>query len=448
MLINKIIGLFSLAAPCLCAALIDRHDHGHDGHNTSFVSFTKFIETVQHAKFRDYAHTHVKSREAFEEMKAHILDMYDSVSMDKVTTFVLEHEHGDCIAIEEQPTVRKLGIKHIERSPPPVSFGNRTRLEGHKPGKFVDADSPLKLGLKDRFGNPISCPKHAIPMARLSLEKLTRFGTLADFFAKKSPVGSGHLSKRDEPHLHARGRQAVANFGGNSWLNLWNPKGDFSLSQQWYFGGEGSELQTVEGGWQVYPDLYNTDKAVLFIYRTVQDYAPKSGCYNLDCSGFVQINHNWHLGGIWNHYSETNGPQWGFEMQWKLFQGNWWLFIKGPGNYEAVGYYPTSIFQGGQMSKHATNIQYGGEVTRLASDHIWPQMGSGAPASKGYRVAAFQNTVFYIPHDENGGVGVWANFQPFVEGPLCYSIDVTDSSKGGSWGTYFFFGGPGGKTCT
>ena len=30
--------------------------------------------------------------------------------------------------------------------------------------------------------------------------------------------------------------------------------------------------------------------------------------------------------------------------------------------------------------------------------------------------------------------------------PSCYSIDLTPSSEGGDWGTYFYFGGPGG-TC-
>jgi hypothetical protein len=450
----SLIWLLTLAASCVGAALIDRHEHdddGHDGHNVCFVSFPKFLETVQHAKFEDYKNTYVKSKKAFQEMKTHILSMYDGVTLEKVTSFVLEREHGDCIAIEEQPTMRKHGIKHTERRPPHLTSGNRTSTEGgHGPGKFEYAESPLKLGLKDQFGNAISCPKHAIPMARLTLEKLTRFRTLSDFFAK-SPGKLEHHSKRgsEGPHLHAYGSQKVDNFGGNSWLNIWNPKGDFSLSQQWYLGGGGAQLQSVEGGWQVYPAHYHTDKAVLFIYRTVQDYAPNTGCYNLECSGFVQINHNWYLGGIWDHYSETNGPQWGFEMQWRLFNGNWWLFLKGPGDYEAVGYYPTSIFNGGPMSKKATLFEAGGEIIRdTVLDHSWAPMGSGAPASKGYDVAAFQNQAYYIPPDENVRVGVWANFESHVEGPSCYSIDITNAPSAGSWGTYFFFGGPGGNKCT
>jgi len=73
-------------------------------------------------------------------------------------------------------------------------------------------------------------------------------------------------------------------------------------------------------------------------------------------------------------------------------------------------------------------------------DHSWAQMGSGAPASKGYGVAAFQNQAFYIPCDENGGVGVWANFDSHDEAlPSCYSIDITNA-RALKLGTYFFFG--------
>src|SRR6185369_1026606 len=111
---------------------------------------------------------------------------------------------------------------------------------------------------------------------------------------------------------------------GNSWLNLWNPvvdKDNESISQQWYSGGSGGSTQTLEGGWQVLENKYDTKKAVLFTYWTADNY-DKTGCYNLDCSGFVQVNNHWYLGGTWSSYSTTGGTQWGFEMQWKYYRGN------------------------------------------------------------------------------------------------------------------------------
>lgn len=448
-----VLGLLTLAIPCLRAAPHHSPPDDH-GHHHSFVPFDEFIDQVKHAQFKDYEHTRVKCQEDFEDMKGHILHMYDGVG--DVKSWVLEREYGDCIAKNKQPTVRDFGIDKIAEHPENSTFPEKPEGEV---GCFEYAESPLKLGLTDRFGNPICCPEHTIPMARLTLEKLTRYQTLLDFFAK-SPVpgeserslkrqegGSDILPEEGEAHLHAIGLQYVDNYGGNSWLNLWNPKGDFSLSQQWYIGGSGNDTQTVEGGWQVYPGKYNTDNAVLFIYFTADKYI-STGCYNLDCTAFVQTNHNWFLGAIWDHYSTTGGTQWGFEMQWKLYQGNWWLFLKGPGSYEAVGYYPTSIFKGGQLSKHAERSDFGGEVTRVDPSHRWPQMGSGAFASEGFGKAAFQNTIFYIPHDQNDGYGVWSNLTKIVEGQSsCWTLDLHNAPTGGDWGTYFYYGGPGGDKC-
>ena len=291
-------------------------------------------------------------------------------------------------------------------------------------------------------------------MGRLTLEVLTRFETLR-FFLSKDGNGGGELPPSERPdrpeegsvvHKYAHAAQNVTNFGGNSWLNLWNPlvadPARTSISQQWYTAGSGTTTQTVEGGWQVAEKHYSTKNAALFIYWTADNY-DKTGCYNIECSGFVQINNHWYLGGTWSQYSKPAETQWGFEMQWKYFRGNWWLFLRGPGNYEAVGYYPGSQYGQGQMSRSAERIDFGGEVTGQTA---WPQMGSGQFANQGWQKAAFQNTIFYIPRDEDDGAGVWADLNKAENSPRCYTIDLVSSSNGGDWGTYFF-GGPGGTVC-
>lgn len=429
-----------------CAQVAPRPD--------DFVIFPEFLSSVRTATYDDYAKrsdARVRDAAAFEEMRRHILYMYDGVK--QVGSFVRDGSYADCITIESQPSVRHLGIREIAR--PPTSSALVQYRDGRAPGDKRYAESPLTLGLKDRFGNAVACPSDAIPMQRITLDTLVRFRTLRDFLAKNAINFRGPFLDGKEPefrpdwdatHLHAYGSQTVDNFGGNSWLNLWNPTGDFSLSQQWYTGGTGSSNQTVEGGWQVLQDKYNTTNAVLFIYWTADNYA-STGCYNLDCTGFVQTNHNWYLGGTWTRYSTTGGDQWGFELQWKLYHGNWWLFLKGAGNYEAVGYYPTSVYNGGQLSKKATSIIYGGETTRKTGNS-WPQMGSGAFAATGWQHAAYQHTIFYTARDEDDGVGVWADLTTTVESlATCYTISYTPASSGGDWGTYFFFGGPGAATC-
>jgi len=77
------------------------------------------------------------------------------------------------------------------------------------------------------------------------------------------------------------------------------------------------------------------------------------------------------------------------------------------------------------------------------TDPNWPQMGSGAFASAGWQQAAYQHNLFYI---DTSGTGVSSSLTPVTQSSTCYSIDVTPSS-GGSWGSYIYFGGPGGYKC-
>ena len=404
--------------------------------SSSFVSFDAFLSQVSGARYQSYAALGltgaVHSEQAFEQMRSHIIGLYQGVEVRH--SYVSQGSYFDCVAVETQPTVRALGIKVAA---PPTS--NSVNLNGARSGK--GAASPLTLGLRDAFGNAVSCPAGTFPMLRLSLDRMTRFATLHDFLAKE-PAGAGTAGAgiAAAAHRYAYGRQYVTNYGGNSWLNLWNPSGEFSLSQQWYSTGSGSTTQTVEGGWVHYPGKFGS-KSVLFIFSTPDGYS--HGCYNLECTGFVQTNSNWALGGAWSAYSSYGGTQWGFTMQWKYYNGNWWLFLQGAGAIEAVGYYPKSVFNGGQMASNATRTTFGGET--FTSGTSWPQMGSGKFASAGFAQAAYQRTIFYIPQNVNGGTGVWSSLSTAATNPACYTIAYTPASSGGSWGTYFYFGGPGGN---
>jgi hypothetical protein len=279
-------------------------------------------------------------------------------------------------------------------------------------------------------------------MRRVTLEEVTRFENLQRFF-RKGGRDKGHPRLTPRPaadaaiHRYAHAYQIVNNNGGSSRLNLWSPvptPHNFSLSQHWYAGGSGGGLQTVEAGWQVYPDKYNTSKAVLFIYWTADGYR-NTGNYNLDKPAFVQTDHSWVLGGTFDKYSTPGGEQREFCVHWQrdTSNGNWWLFLQGSGNLTPIGYYPRSLFGNGQMANFATDIDYGGEVTGAVSG----QMGSGQFASTGWQHAAYQRTIFYFP---TGGSSAWATLTG-SDTPTCYTIDVHNNA-GGDWGTYFFFGGP------
>jgi Neprosin len=391
----------------------------------SFVTFDAYLSTV--------ARTHYASQ-ASEQMRDYVLDLYQGVKAEH--SYQFDGAYFDCVGIMSQPSVRELGLTKLATPPAATAMGKDSTADG--------AASPLRLGLVDAFGNAVACGAGTIPMRRLSLDQMTRFPSLQAYLAK-SPDGVAleGRSVQANPHRYAARRQHLTNFGGNSWINLWNPSGEFTLSQQWFATGANATTQSVEGGWVHYPGKFGNN-AVLFIFSTPDGYA--HGCYNLECSGFVQTNNNWHLGGAWSAYSTPGGAQWGFQQQWKYFNGNWWLFLKGSGTLDAVGYYPGSVFNGGEMSRNASRTTFGGET--FTSGTNWPQMGSGAFPG-GYGVAAFHNSVFYLPRNESGGTGVWSDLNVnIVTNPNCYRLTYHGSTTaGGDWPgtTYFYYGGPGGN---
>ena len=287
---------------------------------------------------------------------------------------------------------------------------------------------------------------------------MTRFGTLDGFF-RKLPEGVENDRPSDDlaprapvpTHKYAHAYQRVKNYGGNSWLNLWSPSVSFaaggqifSLSQHWYAGGTGKGTQTVEGGWQVYPAKYGTNKAAFFIYWTADNYN-HTGCYNLDCAGFVQTNSSWALGGTWASYSTPGGEQLAFQMQWQLVADRWWLYAQGGDAYEAIGYYPVSLYRGGRLSHFAEVVDYGGETVGTTK---WPPMGSGAFASAGLGQAAYQSHDFLHPDAGNVGGGTWTSLTTSQTSRACYRLSFTPASSAtGDSGSYFYFGGPGGGPC-
>src|SRR5262249_9230467 len=151
------------------------------------------------------------------------------------------------------------------------------------------------------------CRGDTIPLLRITLDDLTRFPSLEAFF-RKGETREGRNIPADENHYYARGVQFVANFGADSWLNVWSPAvvdHEMSLSQIWVVGGDGGAKQTAEAGWQVMPDKWGSNDAALFIYYTSAGYADDKGCYNTDCDGFRQIANNVYLGSGFDHYSST-----------------------------------------------------------------------------------------------------------------------------------------------
>jgi hypothetical protein len=360
----------------------------------------------------------------------------------------------DCIPVSQQPALRGA----TPAKAPDLPTMDKTAVSSGEPigdRKSVEITSAFRTGQTDRYGNQMSCPEGYIPMRRVTLEEMTRFESMRHFL-QKSPQGEGRPPRTVgnptavlEPsiapavaatHRWAHAYQNVNNLGGHSYINLWDPaigaNQIFSLSQHWYVGGSGSGLQTAECGWQVYPGKYHTNLPVFFIYWTADDYN-KTGCYNLDCSAFVQTSHAATIGGTISPSSVYGGAQYEIQLSYYLYQGNWWLYWGGGAASNAIGYYPTSLYKNGAMASHASEIDYGGEVVGTTS---FPPMGSGHFAKEGWTKACYQRDITYFP---TSGGQVNASLTPSQAWPNCYTSQVIMYAS--PWLETEFYGGPGGN---
>jgi hypothetical protein len=401
-----------------------------------FPAFREFIASLTAARREDYAVTpvtKVASDHAFAEMKKYLVQRYEGLDV----THSFADENGqifDCIPVDQQPALKGTGHK-IAEAPDQPSAATLSDEFAIQP--------QLRPDRKDKFGNSMSCPPGTIAVRRITLEELSRYESLRQFF-QKSPLGGRHPrlsapSVTAGVHKYAHASQTVDNLGGHNFLSVWDPVVSpqiFSLSQHWYAGG--SPVQTAEVGWQVFPDKYGTTQPVFFIYWTADNY-DKTGCYNLDCSAFVQTNKNWILGGTLSPTSIFGGAQYGLDISYYLFQGNWWLYVGGGAASNTIGYYPTSLYGNGPLASHATDIDFGGETV---DNTAWPPMGSGSFASAGWQKAAYHRAIEYFP---TTGGRLSAKLTAQQPSPSCYTIDLEVASP--PWSEYFFFGGPGGTNC-
>ncbi len=419
--------------------------------SNQFVPFNDFVQKTKAATSDIYmarAESRVKDATTFEEMRQYILTMYEGVHVRH--SFVRDNNHVDCVPIMEQPSARLLGLTEIA-PPPPAGHqvsNDSAELAGEQPVALtsqIDPEQPF-----DESGNAVGCEEQTIPMARITLEQLTRFPGMREFFEKSPQENEASATLRTGQAIPpaSAGTHVYSftispnekNKGLTDGNNLWSPVVSatqyFSLSQLWEIGNNGSETQTAEAGWQVYPALYNIKKAALFIYWTADGYN-QTGCYNLTCPAFVQTNSSVILGGGFSHYSVKGGAQYEIDLEYKLSGGKWWFYYGGT----AVGYYPASQYKPGTMATYSTFSEYGTES--VSSTKIDPREGSGQWSTAGYQEAAYHRNLNYF---NMSGKEFAVSLTAVDPNPNCYSVTGPFDNLAG-WGTYFYDGGPGGKNC-
>ncbi|KAK7285861.1 hypothetical protein RJT34_20644 [Clitoria ternatea] len=345
----------------------------------------------------------------------------------------------DCVHKRKQPSLDHPLLKNhkIQKVPTKMPKGMKVKREERK------------LEWQMWHKNGTRCPKGTVPIRRSTVNDVLRAKSLFDFGKKQRR----RLSRRNDApdvvstngHEHAIAYTGSSSevYGAKATINVWDPSiqvvNEFSLSQIWILSGsfDGSDLNSIEAGWQVSPELYGDSSPRLFTYWTSDSYEA-TGCYNLLCAGFIQTNSRIAIGAAISPISSFDANQYDITILiWKDPRvGNWWMSF---GDGTLVGYWPEELFT--HLTKHATMVEWGGEVvnTRANGQHTSTQMGSGHFAEDGFGKASYFRNLEIVDTD-NSLTSVHNNILTLAENTNCYDIK---SSYNNEWGTYFYYGGPG-----
>ncbi|XP_058760638.1 protein neprosin-like [Vicia villosa] len=319
----------------------------------------------------------------------------------------LEGDIIDCVLIHKQPAFNHPLLKgHKLWNPPKKS-------KGHKQITNL-SDSIQSWSLSGEF-----CPEGTIPIRRRKDK----------FFERKD------ISQR---HYHATAIVEGGFTGAKANINIWTPsvekKDEFSAAKIWIISQSFSE--NIEVGWQVFPGKYGDNKTRFFVYWTADGYN-QTGCYNLECPGFIQTNPEIYLERAIDQTSTYNSNQYGWSLRIEkdTDSGHWWL---GYGEGHILGYWPSNLFK--ELKGEAHLVQFGGEVLDInpSGYHTATSMGSGHFAEEGFGKAAYFNN-----NQVKVSSNVWIDPpEPkySVDHPKCYNLESWFSSDAGF---HFYYGGPG-----
>ncbi|KAF8379085.1 hypothetical protein HHK36_028514 [Tetracentron sinense] len=288
----------------------------------------------------------------------------------------------------------------------------------------------IRVGLKSK-----GCPSGTVPIRRTRKEDLIRSKTFASINPNTREVPGSHFAILETTTDSDRVLHGV-----KAHINVYNPRvladDQTSSGQMWVENG----LNSIQAGWIVSPPLYGDSHTHLFTTWTADDYH-KTGCWNILCPGFVQVDKEVSLGEFFNHTSVYDGVQ--KEMMVHIYQdqvtGNWW-FVYTIDNIH-VGYWPKSIFT--DLAKGASTVSWGGR-TSGAPEATSAEMGSGKLPDGHYRHACyfrqiqFVNASFALQDPDEDGT------REIIDKPDCYDLKYY-GDQGGEMGHTFLFGGPGGN---
>ncbi|XAR67657.1 hypothetical protein NMG60_11002502 [Bertholletia excelsa] len=355
---------------------------------------------------------------------------YHMLLKPKGTVKTIESEDGrdviDCVDIYKQPAFYHPLINDLQVEP-----------SSYPSGRKVDETLPEIIQDWRKNGE---CPDGTIPIRRTK-----KYDPHRHF-----PIGlhGRNFNSSLDPDIHDGHEYAIVYEKGGSYhgsqarINIWNPQveeNEMSISQMWVASNTQLEsVNTIEAGWIVLPERYGDHQTRFFVYWTSDGYQT-TGCYDLDCPGFVQMSKKFGVGSPIapvSIYAEES-----FEILVEIFQDvetkNWLLLVQD----ELIGYWPGNIFT--TLANDADELHWGGEIfdSKRNGHHTTTQMGSGHFPNEGYKKSSYFHNIRMMDN-LNYAWSEPANPQTYVTNPLCYDSQIAPNRQGNA-GTYFQYGGPG-----
>jgi hypothetical protein len=295
----------------------------------------------------------------------------------------------------------------------------------------------------DAYGNLRGCLPGSIPVNRLTLDMIAIFPTLADYDSPRT-LPSAYDKE------YAKASLGYTNAGGEAYIYNVNPyvedNSEASIMQLWVVAG-GSNMETIEAGWDKDHDLWFWDKDYphLFILASKNSYG--SHQWN-NGSWFVQTDHSVNLGGKLTLSSVPGGSQ--YSTKFYIYQdgakstGDWWVSYDGVW----VGYYPYTEFSSPGLRDGGWLFDAGGEIHNVfpSGRHTKTDMGSGYQPSAGWQYAAYMRMIRYV---DTSNTWVIPTYTGIVRDDAdCYNAEAYYNG-GPGWESYIYLGGEGynSQTC-
>ncbi|KAF8379087.1 hypothetical protein HHK36_028516 [Tetracentron sinense] len=378
--------------------------------------------------------------------------------INKTPLKTIQTEYGDvidCIDIHKQ-----LAFDH------PLLKNHKIQMRPSFPLKGVTNEASsmanqIRVGLKSK-----GCPTGTVPIRRTHKEDLLRFNTFASIHPETREVPGSHFATLEA--LKPTNESDRLFHGAKAHINVYNPRvaaDQTSSGQMWVENAPFVNSNSIQAGWIVSPPLYGDYRTHLFTAWTADGYH-KTGCWNILCPGFVQVDKEVYLGEAFNNTSIYNGDQ--YEMMVHIYQvnlsfpiymiptflyffnkkkqllqdeatGNWW-FVYTTDNIH-VGYWPKSIFT--DLAKGASKVSWGGR-TSGAPEATSAEMGSGNLPDGNYHHACYfrqiqlVNASYVLQNPDK------YRTREIIDKPDCYDLKYY-GDQGSVMGHTFLFGGPGGN---